>query len=309
MTFVSASGCYLYDASGQRWLDAGFSNALVGHAHPAVTDAVARELRNGGLNRSLQDALQERLLALLPAGFTECYLTNSLTEANELALRLARAHGAGKDVIVLDGAEHGMSTSLVNMGPERRKFWVQVASRLHASDVAEKAGDIRASGRGLCGFFAEGLFPEGYLRQAYASIRAAGGLNIAVEAQTGLGRVGPAMWEFVRQQADPDVVVIGESLANGLPLAAVVTRKELATPFVIDAPASTVAIAAAHAVLDVLTPPTDPLCAEFVLDTAVLTEHHITAGERGNATLFRPPLCWSAQEAELWSAALRASGR
>ena len=305
MTFVSASGCHFLDDAGQQWLDAGVSNALVGHAHPAVTEAVTRELQNGGLDVRTRERCIERLLEKFPSEYSICYLTNSLTEANELALRLARAHGAGKDVIVLDDAEHGMSTSLVNMGPERRKFWVQVASRKDAGVVAERAREIQASGRGVCGFFAEGVFDSGYLRDAYASVHAAGGLNIAIEAQTGMGRIGEAFWEFARHGASPDIVVVGESLANGLPLAAVVTRPEFAAPFPVDSNVSSVACAAANAVFDSLQVPEQALCCEIEgIDAARLREHRVLLPMRGSVGLFRPPLCWSAADAEWF---LRAS--
>lgn len=305
MTFVSASGCTFLDNTGQRWLDAGVSNALLGHAHPAVTEAVTRSLQHGGVDVHARERCIERLLQKFPSGYNICYLTNSLTEANELALRLARAHGAGKDVIVLDDAEYGMSTSLVNMGPTRRKFWVQVASRQHASVVAERAQEIQASGRGLCGFFAEGMFETDYLRDAYASVRAAGGLNIAIEAQTGMGRIGPAFWEFARHGLLPDIVVVGESLANGLPLAAVVTREEFVAPFPVDPNVSSVAYAAANAVFDALQVPEQALCSEIEgLDAARLREHRVLLPMRGNTGVFRPPLCWSAAETEWF---LRAS--
>ena len=305
MTFVSASGCTFLDDAGQCWLDAGVSNALLGHAHPAVTEAVTRSLQHGGVDVRERERCIERLLQKFPTEYSVCYLTNSLTEANELALRLARAHGAGKDVIVLDDAEHGMSTSLVNMGPTRRKFWVQVASREQASIVAERTHEIQSSGRGLCGFFAEGVFEEGYLRDAYATVRAAGGLNIAIEAQTGMGRIGPAFWEFARHGASPDIVVVGESLANGLPLAAVVTRLEFAAPFPVDPNVSSVACAAANAVFDVLQVPEQALCCEIQgLDAVRLREHRVLLPTRGTTGLFRPPLCWSAAEAQWF---LRAS--
>jgi 4-aminobutyrate aminotransferase-like enzyme len=205
------------------------SEALIGQSHPRVTAAVARQLdAPSGAEPSLE--LARRLAAKMPGGLAACYFLNSLSEANELALRLARAHVPGKDVIVLEDADHGMTTSLKNMSPARGpvKFWAHVARRGDAAHVAETARLIESSGRGLCGFFAEGVFPQGFLPQAYHAVRASGGLCVAIEAQTGLGRVGAAFWEFARQGVVPDVVVVGESLANGLPLAAVVTRPELA---------------------------------------------------------------------------------
>jgi 4-aminobutyrate aminotransferase-like enzyme len=194
----------------------------------------------------------ERLLSKFPPSLCLCYLLHSLNEATELALRLARTHRPGKDVIVLEDVDYGMTTSLANMSPGRRKFWVHAASRGDASTVAEQVRVIQSSGRGLCGFFAEGSFPEGYLREAYTAVRAAGGLNVAIEERTGLGRIGPAFWEFARHGVEPDIVVIGGSLGNGFPMAAVVTRPDLAAPFPADTGGSEAACAAGLAVLDSL---------------------------------------------------------
>jgi len=227
------------------------SEALIGQGHPRVTAAVARQL-NAPSGDDPSREVAKRLAAKMPAELAACYFLNSLSEANEMALRLARAHVSGKDVIVLEDADHGMTTSLKNMSPARGpvKFWAHIARRGDAAHVAETIRAIESSGRGLCGFFAEGVFPQGFLRQAYHAVRAAGGLCVAIEAQTGLGRVGEAFWEFARQGVVPDIVVIGESLANGLPLAAVVTRSELAVfP---EEHGNPVMCAAALAVLDVL---------------------------------------------------------
>jgi 4-aminobutyrate aminotransferase-like enzyme len=226
------------------------SETLIGPGHPRVTSAVVRQLSSadGGVGSELA----RRLAGKCPEGLSSCYFLNSLSEANELALRLARAHVPGKDVIVLEDADHGMTTSLKNMSPARGpvKFWAHVARRGDAGHVAACARAIESSGRGLCAFFAEGVFREGFLDQAYRAVRASGGLCVAIEAQTGLGRVGEAFWEFARQGVVPDIVVVGESLANGLPLAAVITRPELAVfP---RSYANPVMCAAALAVLDVL---------------------------------------------------------
>ena len=225
--------------------------ALIGHGHPRVTAAVTRQLNApSGVDPSLE--LARRLAAKMPPRLSACYFLNSLSEANEMALRLARAHVPGKDVIVLEGADHGMTTSLKNMSPARGpvKFWAHVARRGDAAHVAETVRAIEASGRGLCGFFAEGVFPAGFLDAAYRAVRASGGLCVAIEEQTGLGRIGEDFWEFARQSVVPDIVVVGESLANGLPLAAVVTRPDLAIfPLCHGNP---VMCAAALAVLDVL---------------------------------------------------------
>jgi 4-aminobutyrate aminotransferase-like enzyme len=293
------------------------SNALVGHNHPHVTDAIAKQL--AAPDDGIRERYIERLLTKFPAPLSVCYLLHSVNEATELALRLARAHRPGKDVIVLEDTEYGMTTSLANMSPGRRKFWVQVASRRDAGDVVTKARVIESSGRGLCGFFAEGVFDDGYLCEAYASVRAAGGINVAIEAQTGMGRIGDSFWEFARHGAEPDVVVIGDSMGNGFPMAAVVTRPDLAAPFDTGSGGGPIACAAGLAVLDVLDPPKwSPslnargagLCFEIDVSdapstVAKLRDRHILIAARGNTLLFRPPLTFSSNDASEFIEGLR----
>lgn len=318
MTPASAAGAYLYDNRGQSWLDAGIGNALVGHRHPAVAEAVGAQLASRCDTNEIRQRYTRRLLGKFPSQFSVCYLVNSLSEANELALRLARAHRPGKDVIVLEDANYGMTTSLANMSPAQyesrgigKKFWVHAARR-NGESVSATARKIEASGRGLCGFFAEGIFDAGFLHESYASVRVAGGLNIAIEAQTGMGRIGAAFWEFARQNVVPDIVVIGESMGNGYPMAAVVTTSDLAAPFELTA-ADDVACAAGLAVLDALTIPQMEiewpmstrgagLCFEIDMPDAPavvdrLRERRILIGRRGNTLLFRPPLTFTRDDA------------
>ncbi len=274
----------------------------------------------------LQFRYIERLLAKFPPEFSVCYLMHSKSEACELALRISRAHRPGKDAIVLEDADYGITTSLANMSPARynpqgvgKKFWVHVASRTDASEVAAKTRAIELSGRGVCGFFAEGVFDDGYLRESYASVRASGGLNVAIEAQTGMGRLGAAFWEFARHDVIPDIVVIGESMANGLPMAAVVTTPNLVAPFDTGNGGGPIVCAAAEALLDAMpqVPSVDldlrgsGLCWEIDVDDAPaiierLRERRVLIAARGNTLLFRPPLTFSASDASQFVEALRA---
>ncbi|MEO5923397.1 MAG: aminotransferase class III-fold pyridoxal phosphate-dependent enzyme [Bryobacteraceae bacterium] len=301
-------------------LDAGITNALVGLGHPRVTEAIARQLA------SPEDDIRERYIARLLTRFPEplsvCYLVHSVSEATEVALRLARVHRPGKDVIVHDDTDHGMTTSLASMSPSRRKFWVHAAARGDASQVAECAQAIESGGRGLCAFFAEGTFDPGYLEQTYATVRAAGGLNVALEMQTGMGRVGEPFWEFARHGVTPDIVVIGDSMGNGFPMSAVVTRPDLGAPFDTGTGGGPVACAAGLAVLDVLRPPQwSPdfsaftargagLCWEIDVPDAPLAIQHlhergILIAARGNTLIFRPPLTFSMQDAADFHEGLR----
>ncbi|HSD66257.1 MAG TPA: aminotransferase class III-fold pyridoxal phosphate-dependent enzyme, partial [Vicinamibacteria bacterium] len=178
--------------------------------------------------------------------------------------RLARARSGGEDVIVLEHAYHGNTTSLVDVSPYKfdgpggrgRKDWVHVAplpdtyrgrhrrddpqaGPAYARHVGALVERLRADGRGLAAFLAESLpsvagqivFPPGYLAEAYRHVRAAGGVTIADEVQTGFGRLGEHFWGFEAQGVVPDVVVLGKPIGNGFPLGAVVTTPEIAAAF------------------------------------------------------------------------------
>jgi len=258
---------FLYDETGRAYLDAYNNVPLVGHSHPHVVRAVQEQMALLNTNtRYLHDNLvryADRLTALMPAPLRVCYVLNSASEANELALRLARAHTRREDVIVLKQAYHGHTSGLIDISPYKfdgpggrgRRPWVHVAplpddyrgpyrrddpeaGRKYAEAVgclAEEAG-----GRGgVAAFIAETLpsvagqivLPPGYLDEAYRHVRAAGGLCIADEVQVGFGRLGTHFWGFETQGVVPDIVVLGKPIGNGFPLAAVVTTEPIAASF------------------------------------------------------------------------------
>jgi 4-aminobutyrate aminotransferase-like enzyme len=179
-------------------------------------------------------------------------------------LRLARARTGHEDVIVLEHAYHGHTTTLVDVSPYKfdgpggrgRKEWVHVAplpdtyrGRYRRDDpragarygrhVGALVDQLQADGRGLAAFLAESLpsaggqivLPPGYLVEAYRHVRAAGGVAIADEVQTGFGRLGEHFWGFEAQGVVPDIVVLGKPIGNGFPLGAVVTTREIAAAF------------------------------------------------------------------------------
>src|SRR5262245_24105850 len=197
---VRGSMQYLYDETGRRYID-GYNNVPhVGHCHPRVVEAAERQMRLLNTNtRYLHEHLvryAERLTATLPAPLRVCYFVNSGSEANELALRLARAYTRRRDMIVLDAAYHGSTTTLIEISPYKfngpggngRPRWVHVvpmpdlyrglyikdggqAGERYAKAVAEAIEEMRAAGAGLCAFIAEScpsvgghiIFPPGYL--------------------------------------------------------------------------------------------------------------------------------------------------
>ncbi|HVA56275.1 MAG: aminotransferase class III-fold pyridoxal phosphate-dependent enzyme [Gemmatimonadaceae bacterium] len=259
---------YLFDDSGRQYVDAYNNVPHVGHAHPRVVRAAYDQMRVLNTNtRYLNDVVVEyadRLVATLPAPLGVCYFTNSATEANDLALRLARAYTGARDLIVLEAAYHGNSSTLIDISPYKHAGpggagappWVHVApipddfrgpfrradphaGARYAARVGELAEGVRAAGRPLCGFIAETcpsvggqiLPPAGYFSEAYRHVRAAGGVCIADEVQTGLGRLGAHWWAFEAHGVVPDIVVMGKPLGNGHPLAAVVTTRAIADAF------------------------------------------------------------------------------
>src|SRR5713101_5460091 len=259
---------YLYDDAGRAYLDVYNNVPLVGHSHPRVVQAAQAQLALLNTNtRYLHDNVNryaERLTRLLPAPLRVCFFVNSGTEANELALRLARAHTAREDIIVLEHAYHGHTSTLIEISPYKfdgpggrgKKPWVHVApladdyrgayrrgdkqaGAKYARYVAEILERTQADGRGIAAYIAETLpsvggqivFPPEYLAEVYRHVRGAGAVCIADEVQVGFGRLGTHFWGFETQGVIPDIVVLGKPIGNGFPLAAVVTTPEIANSF------------------------------------------------------------------------------
>ena len=259
---------YLYDETGRAYLDVYNNVPLVGHSHPRVVAAVQSQI--GMLNtntRYLHDHINryaERLTRLLPPPLRVCFFLNSGSEANELALRLARAHTRREDVIVLEHAYHGHTSALIDISPYKfngpggagQKPWVHIApmpddyrgayrredphaGEKYARHVEEIIAALLEKNTGVAAFIAE-TFPSvggqivlspGYLAAAYRAVRKAGGVCIADEVQVGFGRLGTHFWGFETQQVVPDIVVLGKPIGNGFPLAAVITTAEIASSF------------------------------------------------------------------------------
>jgi ethanolamine-phosphate phospho-lyase len=215
--------------------------------------------------RYLYDGLTEyatRLTSTLPASLDTCLFVNSGTEANELALRLAMAHTKRRHLLVVDGAYHGHTSTLIAVSPYkfmgpggtgRPEPWVHVvplpdgyrgrhkgqgreAGEAYANDLARVMG---AAGEPVAAFMTESfqscggqiIPPQGYLEHAFRHVRSAGGVCIADEVQTGFGRAGTHFWAFETQNVVPDIVVMGKPIGNGHPMGAVVTTREIAGSF------------------------------------------------------------------------------
>lgn len=259
---------YLYDERGRAYLDVYNNVPLVGHSHPRVVRAAQEQLALLNTNtRYLHDNVNryaERLTKLLPESLRVCFFVNSGSEANELALRLARVHTGREDIIVLEHAYHGHTNTLIDVSPYKfdgpggggKKPWVHVApladdyrgvyrrgdkqaGAKYAQHVAEILESTKAGGRGVAAYIAETLpsvggqivFPPGYLAEVYHHVRRAGAVCIADEVQVGFGRLGTHFWGFETQGVVPDIVVLGKPIGNAFPLAAVITTPEIADSF------------------------------------------------------------------------------
>lgn len=259
---------HLFDQWGRPYLDAYNNVPHVGHAHPRIQAAAADQLKRINTNtrylHPAQNGLAEKILSKLPAHLQICFFVNSGTEANELALRLARAHTGARGMITPDHGYHGHSTGTVDIsaykfnapGGPGKPDWVELVDQADdfggrfRRDDPDRAAKFAAlsepaiaalhdRGHGLAGFIAETfpsvggqiIPPPGYLAAVYDRVRAAGGICIADEVQTGLGRLGSFYFGFEHQQAEPDIVVLGKPLGNGHPIGAVITTRAIADSF------------------------------------------------------------------------------
>ena len=263
---VRGSRQYLYDEQGRAYLDAVNNVCHVGHCHPHVVRAAQEQLAKLNTNtRYLHDNLVRytaRLCSTFPEPLSVCFLVCSGSEANELALRLARAHTGRLDVVVVDGAYHGNTSALIDISPYkhggsggsgapphvhsvstpdvyRGPHRGAEAGDAYAADVERAIAAARDAGRQVGAFIVEPLLgcagqiepPPGYLEGAFENARAAGAVCIADEVQVGFGRVGTHFWGFETQGVVPDIVTLGKPIGNGHPMGAVITKPEIARSF------------------------------------------------------------------------------
>ena len=263
LEIVRGEGAYLYDVNGKAYLDLVNNVAHVGHGHPRVVAAGANQMAALNTNtRYLHQNIVEYARALtstLPDPLSVVFFVNSGSEANDLAIRLAHAHTKARGFIALKHAYHGHTSSVVDISPYKflgkggagAPSHVRVANLpdpyrgVHKGEAAgsQYAADFAATladlNQPLAAFIAEGIvstagqivLADGFLKNAYEQVRAAGGLTIADEVQIGLGRVGNKFWGFELHDVVPDIVTMGKPLGNGHPLAAVVTTPEVAASF------------------------------------------------------------------------------
>jgi 4-aminobutyrate aminotransferase-like enzyme/Ser/Thr protein kinase RdoA (MazF antagonist) len=268
LKIVRGEGVWLIDETGRAYLDCYNNVAQLGHSNAEIVETMVRQAAMLNTNtRYLHDniiAYAEALTATLPAKLKVAAFCCTGSEANDLALRMARTHTRAKDVITLDWAYHGHTQALIDISPYKYKRkggkgrpdttweaplpdayrapedWPKSEiGRRYAQPVAEIASTVAKEGRGLAAFIAESLpssagqivLPDGYLQAAHAAARAAGAVVIADEVQIGFGRVGSHLWAFETQGATPDIITMGKPIGNGHPMAALVTSEEIAESF------------------------------------------------------------------------------
>ncbi|WP_298863929.1 aminotransferase class III-fold pyridoxal phosphate-dependent enzyme [uncultured Sulfitobacter sp.] len=259
---------HLFDEWGRPYLDAYNNVPHVGHAHPRIQAVAADQLKRVNSNtrylHPAQKAFADKILSKLPDHLQVCYFVNSGSEANELALRLARAHTGAKGMVTPDHGYHGNTTGAVDISAYKfnkpngvgQSDWVELVeipddyrgsfrrddpgrARKFADLVDPAIALLQTKGRGVAGFIAETfpsvggqiIPPKGYLAAVYEKIRAAGGICIADEVQTGLGRLGDYYFGFEHQEVLPDIVVMGKPIGNGHPMGVLVTTRAIADSF------------------------------------------------------------------------------
>lgn len=247
---VAGQGVFLHAADGRRYLDAYNNVPVLGHSHPAVTEAVAAQLARLNTNsRYLQQIpveLAERLLATLPDRFDRVLLVSSGSEANDLAWRIARHATGPRGGIATRWAYHGITEATFAFSPEGWRDavppgWMRLVDPPPAaSQVAEAAASLAASGEGTAAILVDGVFTSdgvhgpahGWTRAAATEVHEAGGLYVADEVQAGHGRTGDGLWSFAAGDVPADLVTLGKPMGNGYPVAAVVGPADLVDPFV-----------------------------------------------------------------------------
>ncbi|MGB1237594.1 MAG: aspartate aminotransferase family protein [Pseudomonadales bacterium] len=310
---VRGEGVWLFDNQGKRYLDVYNNVPHVGHCNPRVVEALQRQastlnVHTRYLHENILDYL-ERLCATFAPSLDRAMLTCTGSEANELALRMARKFTGGQGIIVTSDAYHGNTEAVAELGtgfmPEARTtkrvksfafpdsyrglegvpqaqlgdaYLAQVAAAIEAF---EREGTPFA-GMLICPDFAnEGLLnvPEGFLERAAELVHRASGVVICDEVQAGFGRTGHHMWAHQHYNFVPDIVTLGKPMGNGHPLAGVVARADIIEPFSRDAMyfntfgGTPVSCAVGMAVLDAL-------AQDQLLENAIHTGSYIAQGLR-----------------------------
>ncbi|MEJ1192255.1 aspartate aminotransferase family protein [Pseudarthrobacter sp. CCNWLW207] len=287
---VRGKGVTLFDRDGTEYLDVYNNVPSVGHAHPRVIAAVHEQMQTLNTNtRYVQESIldySEQLLSTFPAELGHVMFTCTGSEANDLAMRVAKYATGNQGIIVTSGAYHGLTAEVASFSPSLG-VGVPLGANVRVIDapdalryssdqgsledhlrnqVRAAIADLHRHGIGLAAFVADSIFssdgifagPAGFLRPIIEEVHAVGGLYVADEVQPGFGRTGEEWWGFQRHGIVPDIVTIGKPMGNGIPVAAAIFKPELLQEFGKNIRyfntfgGNSVAIAAAQAVLDVI---------------------------------------------------------
>lgn len=258
---VRAEGVWLYEADGTRVLDAYNNVPSVGHCHPAVVAAVAKQMAVLNTHtRYLHEgiyAYAERLLATFPAPISNIVFTCTGSESADLALRITQTVTGRTGLIATENAYHGNTTAVTQVSPssasalspgnhvalvpapDTYRDGTDGMGARFASHVQDAIETLKSCGHAPAAFIADSIFSSdgiypgtpGFLTEAVEAVRAAGGLFIADEVQPGFARTGEAMWGFMRHGLVPDIAIMGKPMGNGFPMGAVVIRPDLLAAF------------------------------------------------------------------------------
>ncbi|XP_043246856.1 ethanolamine-phosphate phospho-lyase-like isoform X2 [Amphibalanus amphitrite] len=275
LMIMRGEGAFLYDEKDNGYLDCINNVCHVGHSNPHVVAAISQQAaqlntNNRYLHPNLARLLRRLVPTFAPSDLTRVTLVNSGSEANDLALRMARAHTGNEDIITLNHAYHGHVSSTIDVSPYKSKglgvnspvvyeapcpdiyrgkytdqthpgLSPEALGELYAQEVGEIIATLAEQGRRPAAFIAESLQscggqiipPPGYLRRVYQLVHAAGGITVADEVQVGFGRVGTHWWAYQTQGADvkPDIVTMGKPMGNGHPVAAVICTEAVDKSF------------------------------------------------------------------------------
>jgi len=260
---VKGEGVWLYDADGRKYLDLYNNVPHVGHCHPHVVEALTKQIRTLNTHtRYLHENVldyAERLTEKFPDELDVAMFSCTGSEANELALRIARAYTGGTGIIVTEHAYHGNTHAIFQISTEdippeeipdfviyvpapdtyRGAYRGDDAGERYAAHIETAIDEFRGRGVKPAAFVVDTIIsssgvvspPPGYLKKAAEIIRAAGGLFVADEVQPGFGRTGKNFWGFEADEFAPDIATMGKPMGNGQPLAATVTRTEIVARF------------------------------------------------------------------------------
>ncbi|RAT14397.1 4-aminobutyrate aminotransferase [Lonsdalea populi] len=324
---VRGEGQYLWDASGKQYLDVYNNVASIGHCHPAVIDAVQQQMSQLNTHtRYLHERIldyTEDLLTTLPPDITKAMYMCTGSEANDLAIRVARAYSGGTGIIVSQEAYHGTSdltsgaspalgsgqplasTTRLVPAPDRYRINAPDLGVWFANEIQKQIDDMAAHGIKFAGFLADSIFssdgvlpdPVGFLQPAIDVVHANGGIFIADEVQPGFARTGDTFWGFARHDVVPDIVTMGKPMGNGIPVSGLFAKADVLAAFSDEIPyfntfgGNPVSMAAAQAVLNVirdegLQEHSKTVGARLKQELAAMAQRHECVGDVRGAGLF-----------------------